>query len=702
MLNVAWGHDVNRYIRLNIALTQAILLGGTALAAAQSREGVYNLGEIVVVGGESSGAPGVGGAVVTREETWTFDRPTLDQAVNLVPGVNSVLDSNGRRNESDIFVRGFGRWQVPLTIDGVRVYLPADNRLDFGRFLTTDLSEIQIQKGYASVIDGPGGMGGAINLVTRKPVKPFEAEFQAGSSFGRDGRYEGWNGYSMLGTRQDKFYIQGSGNFSNRDFWTMSDRYTPTPTSLEDGGRRDGSDTRDWRVNLKAGLTPNATDEYSINFIKQSGRKGAPLNVYNNPPVPPNSFWRWPNWDVQNLSFLSHTQLGDASYVKSKLYYNTFYNVLSAYDDIRYATQSANGRFNSYYDDNAYGGSVELGTRLIPLNTLKAALHYRNDSHVEWNHNRPTNGNPAFNVIEPRQHQEQTTWSVALEDTFHVTPDVDLVGGVSYDRYWIARAEEYNSTTARLFEYPKGGSDAFNWQAAAIWRYSASGRLHASVSDRARFPVLFELYSTRFGTATPNPNLGPERATNYELGWKDILAGHTRLSAAVFYSDVTDMIQTVVLPDTTTQTQNVGKGRFYGFEASAETALSPTLTAGGNYTYIRRTITDPLQPMLQATGVPTHKAFLYLAWRPVERLTITPSLEIASNRWSDKTTTPVQPFPYVETGAYTLVNLQAEYRVSQNFEVAAGVKNLLDQNYELSWGLPQPGRAFYLKARAIF
>src|SRR5688500_10153758 len=37
----------------------------------------------------------------------------------------------------------------------------------------------------------------------------------------------------------------------------------PYAGSLEDGGRRNGSDTQDWRVNLKAGYTPNATDEYS-------------------------------------------------------------------------------------------------------------------------------------------------------------------------------------------------------------------------------------------------------------------------------------------------------------------------------------------------------------------------------------------------------------------------------------------------------
>ena len=145
-------------------------------APAAPADNVFRLGEIVYVLGQDPGTPGVGGSVVTHEQLQTFERNTLDQAVNLVPGVVSNFDANGRRNESDILVRGFGRQQVPLMVDGVRIYLPADNRLDFARFLTADVAAIQIQKGYASVLDGPGAMGGAINLVTMKPTKAFEAE----------------------------------------------------------------------------------------------------------------------------------------------------------------------------------------------------------------------------------------------------------------------------------------------------------------------------------------------------------------------------------------------------------------------------------------------------------------------------------------------------------------------------------------------
>ncbi|MGD9658597.1 MAG: TonB-dependent receptor plug domain-containing protein, partial [Methylocystis sp.] len=123
-----------------------------------------------------------GGYTITNRQMETFSRDTLDAAVNLAPGVNSQL-VGGTRNEQNIYVRGFDRWQVPLTVDGVRVYLPADNRLDFARFLTADIAEVQIAKGYVSVLDGPGGMGGQINLVTRKPSRELELEGRAKLEF---------------------------------------------------------------------------------------------------------------------------------------------------------------------------------------------------------------------------------------------------------------------------------------------------------------------------------------------------------------------------------------------------------------------------------------------------------------------------------------------------------------------------------------
>jgi len=187
-----------------IALSFLVPLAARADAAKDSDEDVFTLGQLTVTGKRPEPVA-TGDSTITREEMWTFNTLTLDDAVKLTPGV-MVSSGIGRRNEYDVFVRGFGRWQVPLSIDGVRIYLPADNRIDFRRFLTADLAEIQVQKGNVSLIDGPGAMGGAINLVTRKPSKPFETQFQFGSDFGRTGSRNAWNGYASVGARQDLFY----------------------------------------------------------------------------------------------------------------------------------------------------------------------------------------------------------------------------------------------------------------------------------------------------------------------------------------------------------------------------------------------------------------------------------------------------------------------------------------------------------------
>lgn len=665
---------------------------------------VFRLGEIVAVGQRSELLASVGGSVITAPALRTFDRRTLDEAVNLVPGVVSTLDSNGRRNESDIFVRGFGRWQVPLLVDGVRIYLPADNRIDFSRFMTSNLAAVQVQKGYASVLDGPGAMGGAINLVTSRPVEARELE--GGLSLGGRSEFEEWHGFVRAGSRLERFYAQGSLGYAERDFWSLSGRYDPPANTLQPSGTRLGSDTRDWSLNLKAGFTPNETDEYVVNFIHQEGRKGGLLNINQNPPIPPNSFWRWPWWNVQSVAFLSSTRIGTASELKTKLYRNTFDNALFAYDDISYSSQAMPGRFRSYYDDESYGATIQFGTSLLPRQSVRFALHYRDDAHVEWQHLRP-DAPPANSLLEPRHEQSLTTWSVAVENTVHARDDLDLVLGASFDDYRVTKAEEF-SPQQGIFERPRGGASAVNAQGAVVWRYGVTGQVHASVSNRARFPALFELYSSGFGTVTPNPDLGPEQATNIELGWSELLRGSARVSGAVFYSDVRNLIQTMVLADATTQRQNVGDGRFLGFELAADVHASPRLRFGGNYTYIDREIRDALPASerpsnvapLQPTGVPPHRAFLYVGWEPVRRLSVTPSLEYATDRWSDMVTNPVQAFPYVETGAHTLVNVGVEYGLARAIDLTLSLRNLLDEHYELSWGLPQRGRSIHGGVRA--
>jgi iron complex outermembrane receptor protein len=678
--------------RARVVTVFVVAVGQPAWWAAQAQDAVFGLGkleEITVVGATPD--KDVADDVVTLEDVWTFNRNTLDEAIKLVPGVTSTLDGNGRRNERGIFVRGFGRAQVPLSIDGIRIYLPADNRLDFNRFLTQDLAQIEVQKGYVSVLGGPGGMGGAVNLITRKPTAPLEAEFRAGAGNGTQ------DAYARVGSLHERFYVQGSVSYLDRDYWDLSDDFAPT--SIENGGRRDASDNRDSRANVKLGFTPNDGDEYSLSYTSQAGEKGAPLHVLNDPPNPPNSYWRWPTWDIGNLYWLSVTRLGadDDVTLKTRLFHNTYENSLYAYDDATYTTQSLNGRFQSFYEDTGYGGSVELELPVGTRNTLGVALHDRRDEHTEYNDNRPTH--PTLRSVEPVQETVEETRSLALENTFAATADLDLVAGISRDENDIERAQEFTPATG-LFDYPTGGSAATNVQGAAYWRYATARELRAVVSSRTRFPTLSERFSTRFGTAVPNPFLEPEEAVNYEIGWSADMSDTLQLTTALFYADIDDMIQTVVAsagPPQLTQTRNVGDGEFYGVELGIGARLAEHLSVAANFTHLEREIRDPLQPGIEVVGAPDDSAFVAFTYEPSQRLTITPSLELASDRWSD-----VTGGGYVRVGDYTLLNLQVQYRGSELWEIALGGSNLTDENIELAQGYPEPGRSFYARLRLSF
>lgn len=662
--------------------------GGTA--------GVFTLGQLDLIGGST----------ITNEAMWTYNTQSLDKAVEMAPGVTAHT-TGGSRNERDIYVRGFDRFRVPLSMDGVRVYLPADNRLDMSRFLTPDVAEIQIQKGYVSVLNGPGGMGGAINLVSRKPTKEVEVEARAGLVTNGDiDDLNQWNSYLYAGTRQKGWYAQVSGTIVDQDHFSLSKDFTPVFLPNEDGGARDHSEFKDWRINAKIGLTPNATDEYVVSYTTQAGEKSAPLNVRRGQ-FQGDRNWKWPRWDIDALTWFSKTQLGSASYVKTNAYYNTFDNLLSSFDDVRYTSQTLPRAFDSYYDDNAYGGSIEFGTELIPMNTLKGAIHFRRDNHSESSHDQPDNPGAAFR--EPWHDNVEDTWSFAAENTFHATKRLDIIAGLSYDTHEVVKAEEWgtretdpNGTPDYFFNRETTKSNAWNYQGGLIYSFSDTGKAHATVSSRTRFPTVFERYSTRFGFAIPNPDLAPERATNYEIGASETFFGQARVSGAIFYSDVKDSIQSAYILDNrgrwVSQNQNV-TGEHYGAEISVDWDIAPGVRVGGNYTYLERDY-DYITPGTRPEGTPRHSAFLYLAWQATPHLTITPSLNLASDRYSIVNSGTARE--YIETGAYALVNIQAEYQFTENFSAAIGGTNLTDENYELVEGFPEAGRQFFANARVKF
>ena len=550
-----------------------------ATARADNPDPVPQLEEVTVTAALLNGAGvSLGGTSISRQEMLQFNRDTLDTAIQLAPGAS--VSTVGARNETDVWIRGFDRWRVPLYQDGIPVYLPVDNRIDFSRFSTVDISQVQVSKGFASVIDGPGAMGGSINLVSRIAEKPLDLDVRAGEQLDSTGSAQATITDFFVGTRQNQWFAQASGSYDRQTHFRLSDDFMPG--TLQGDGDRIDSYHRDYKINLKAGFIPNENASYSINYIDQMGVKD------NAPPdsvIPANllntvKYWTWPQWDKRSFYWLSKNVIdSEGSFIKVRLYYDKFFNSLDSYDNINYNTQNTPKSFNSIYNDQAAGGSVELDENLFGgADTVRVSGTYRWDEHRETESTRNAPGAPFYQ--QPWEDAQESTYSMALENIYRPATGWQLIAGTSYDvrnmvgdSQWVAAGN--TAPFGSSFAYPVQDKHALNGEFAAIYSYSADGSVHLTYADRARFPTLFEMYSTRFGTFVNNPQLQPERSHYLQAGVSDTYPA-TQITADVFLARISDEITAVALSPTVSTDRNVGRGETPASKSSSSVLIIRT------------------------------------------------------------------------------------------------------------------------------
>lgn len=630
---------------------------------------VFILGEVIITQNKNNDTLNR----VTSKKMESQNKMEVSRALNLLPGV--TLTASGPRNESMVSVRGFDLRQVPVYMDGIPVYVPYDGYVDLARFTTFDLAAVDVSKGFSSVLYGPNSLGGAINLISRKPSKKLEYDGALGAI-----NENGYRGNINIGSNLGKFYFQGGYSYLDRNSTRMSSDFVPMKN--EDGGQRDNSYRKDQKVSFKIGWTPNKKSEYALGYINQQGEKGNPVyagsdtknSLLANP-----RFWQWPVWNKESYYFISNSNLDDKNSLKTRIYYDKFKNTLNSFDDKTYSTMTKGYAFQSLYDDYTFGGNVEYNTQIIPKNEFKAAVHFKEDVHRE------------HNLGEPVRHFIDNTILFGIEDVFKVSNKFTVIPGASYNIRKNIQAQDYNSTTKVISDYPSAdASDAYNLQIGLFYQLNEPNKLGATVSQKTRFATIKDRYSYRMGTAIPNPVLKPETALNYEVNYTADFFKKITFQTALFYSSITDAILSVsnVQPGKS-QMQNFGEAEYRGIEAEINYSILKNLSFNANYTYLeRKNITNPT---IHFTDVPNTKVMATLEYEPIKVLRLIANAEFNSSRFSTSYGTRVPD--------YTLLNFYASGKILKNFSLDAGISNIFDRNYSLVEGFPEEGRNFFVTLR---
>jgi len=653
---------------LGIGLTLTLTSTGFSETYEDGAE-IYTLGEIVVTA-ETEGIESVATVrEITAKEIQARGARTLDEALELLPGVRIRTGANGTPR---VDLRGFRSRHAVLLLDGIPFNSTFDGQFDPSLIPVESIAKIKVSYGNHSVLYGDGGLGGVINIITKKGAERIHGSVS--QELGTDSHYLGRFTLSG-GSGKADFFLGGS--IYDRSGFPLSDDFNSI--SEEDGSTRENSDKE--RENLFANIGYSPNDEWQfgavLNYV--SGEYGVPPSTIDDKDDP---FANRPKYErVDDLEGVSgHLSAAyvpcDQFRLRSWVFFNQMDEEVNRYDDENY--DSMDRRNSSSFDNTTtiVGGALQPRYDFGSAGLITVGLNARQE---EYESDGRVNNGSEFETVKSDDDIEVYSASVEYE----ISPIDRLMLVLGYGHSW--------------FENDEGSDDDdYSLLIGTYYDLSDETRLRGSAARQIRFPTIRNLFDEDAG----NPDLTTEISYNYEIGLDQVLPYKSNASATIFYIDVKDYIEKMPLPDETEMFLNNDNYEFYGFELSAETRYIENLVLRSGYTYMESEdkSSDAERDELQNRAV--HKLTFEAQYLFPFGLTAYASV----NRIADQVFySKESPLIKKKGDDFTLVDFKLDQALFDGLlHVFVGVNNLFDEDYEESYGYPQEGRFVYAGGKIVF
>ncbi|MFA7404949.1 MAG: TonB-dependent receptor [Pelobacteraceae bacterium] len=632
-------------------------------ADAEERQDVYTLGEVVVYGKQSGVQTTQTIHIVTAEDIRSSGAKTLEQAIALLPGVNVRTGGEGVPR---IDIRGFRTRHVILLLDGIPMNSAFDQQFDPTIIPTENIAEIKLTSGASSVLYGQGGLGGVINIITKKGITGVQ-----GMVAGETGDHAPYRGRGSISGATDRFNFFLSGSATKMDGYPLSGAFKPT--SEQGAGYRSNSDKVTNNLFGTVGFTPNSDVSFGLTFNVTQGSYGKTASTINDPfgldPfASPPKYVRVDKFSGLSLQLAADYTVTDQLNLRGWAFINRFTEHLNQYDSSDFNSfNRVAGSFQEQVVTSVKGITVQPRYVMGDVGVIRVSLAAEGDS---WENSGPLTVAPdTYTPLEASK--SLALYSASLEYELSPLPGLGLVAG--YGHYLHTRDELRDNDYSLL--------------AGASYDISEETRLKASFKRSIRFPALGDLYALDKG----NPNLAGERACSYEAGIEQKLPLNSSLGLTGFYTVANNLIQN---DQTSGKNTNLAEVRLAGVELSATAQFIQNLSLRASYAHLysedrSRAGRD------QQQYTPGDKASLEGKYDFASGFSPCVSVLYVGNQYfyTKNNVTPVQKG---KLNDYTLVAVKLSQKVWANkATLSIGVNNLFDVNYETSYGFPQAGRFIY-------
>ena len=625
--------------------------------------------------------------VLSQEAMQERGDRTMVEAVGKVPGMNGARVGASHIGFS---ARGFIENGVTWLYNGVRV--PGSSNFSSRILDTANYDRIEVLRGPAAVLNGEGGTGATINLVSRAPSftqQPFELDYAYGS-FNAHRLHAGTGGTvkddavayrADLSTNRYGSNVQGErtqlDRFTGSLLFKLSDKLKLT---LELDKLRD--DVQDYYYG-----TPlvNGKIERSLRRIN-----------YNN--LTDNVYASDTTWLRAQLEWQAAPDL----LVRSQTYsYDSFRNWRDVDDFTYIAGTTPTVRRNTWADldhdhqlvgtrlDALFNGKVgSLDNRLLvgtdinrtDFKTARNGFPAGTEAPIDAYNPPPVPLSSGTSVFKsPGRDVAIEQWSVFVEDQLSITPQFKLVAGLRHDSFqtdWIYYDQAGAPRESR--------QHAFNsWRVGAVYDLTPGATVYASYATAVEpggSLVILNRNQSQLDLTT---------AKQFEVGIKqEFWGGKAEWTAAVY--DIQK--RNVFVPDPARPTNRlpVGKQSSQGVELSLGLRPTDQWQVDGNLAYVHARYDEfsAGNPPVSLSGnvprlVPQWTANLGLQYKPSAAWTVGAWARHVDKAFINDTNT-------LELPAYTTLDLSANYRYSKAVDLGFRIRNATDALYaESAYGSTQ-------------
>jgi vitamin B12 transporter len=569
--------------------------------------------------------------IVDRERLDQLQSATIGDALQSVPGV-TVAARGGLGGQTSAFLRGGNSSQTLVLIDGVRIndLTSPNGAFDFGSLMTDNIGQVEVLRGPNSIIWGSQAIGGVVNIQSLAPVDGFEGRFGAE--------------YGAADTKRVNANIAGTGGLFEG---SLGGSYVDAQgiSALAGGTERDGFENFAGNGRLKLNISDAFNLDFRGNYNRATVEYDSAFGIGANAlPVTRNR---------QFVGYIGANVVAFDGRMQNRIAYTRT-------DIRRLGTDPVLFSFNNFIvrgniDRAEYHTAFDVNDAL----TLTAGLEYERSF-----------ASTSFEGAAADVARNHVT-SGFSQIIVHPLAGLTVTGGVRHDQY-----RDYGGQTTL------GGNIAFT---------PNDGRtmLRATYGEGFRAPTLSE-GQPPYG----NPDLRPETARNFDLGFEQqILDGKALFFATYFNRRSTDLI---AFSFATFQSENIDRVNSKGVEAGFNLNPTDRLDIQASYTLVDAVNRSAGANFGNRLALrPQHSGSLTVDWQTPFGLSVGSSMLLMGDSFDDASNGAA-------LDGYALVGLRASLPINDRLELYGRVDNIFDVQYSVVAGYNSFGRNAAVGVRAKF